>query len=170
MSTQHLQDPESYLSWAVQICTCTVLKERKKDSFVAVKLLQMLNHSGPRKKSMFLFRSMSFPEHRCTAGLPRASSAGDPSTGQDAGLVSTLLPAHRLSAVPCLTAQPSFPQHNDRGPQHQPGCGARLHTTPCSQAEHSALSHCPAFLPTARRPRTERQPSRYSPAFLPTAR
>ena len=54
-------------------------------------------------------------EHRCTAGPLRAPSGGNPSTGQNAGLVSTLLPAHRLSTVLCLTAQPSFPQHDDRG-------------------------------------------------------
>lgn len=59
-------------------------------------------------------------EHRCKAGPPRAPSGGNPSTGQDAGLVSTLLPALRLSTVLCPTAQPCFPQHNDRGPNISP--------------------------------------------------
>ena len=47
-------------------------------------------------------------------GPPRVPSAGDPSPGQDAGLHTTLCSQAEHSALG-VTAQPSFPQHDDWG-------------------------------------------------------
>lgn len=103
-------------------------------------------------------------EHRCTAGPPRAPSRGNPSTGQDAGLVSTLLPAHRLSTVLCLTAQPSFPQNDDRGPNVSP---RDIPPLSFPQHEDRGLNVSPQDIPQPSFPRHDNRGLNVSPRDIP---